>query len=171
MDSYRNILLAVDFSEHGDYVSRKAKYLADIFHAKLSIIHVLDNIPMPDTAYGTPIPLHEDSLYELLEAEKSRLMQIGDRLDIDSACRWMVWGVPEQEIVRVADQQHIDLIIVGSHGRHGLALLLGSTANSVLHHAKCDVMAIRLQDETEREQSIEENSANSITLDPNPKAA
>ena len=147
MDSYQHILLAVDFSIHGDHVIQKAKYLANIFHAKLSIIHVLDNIPMPDTAYGTVIPLYEDSSYELLEEEKSRFMQIGNRLNIDPGCRWMVWGVPGQEIIRIAEQEHIDLIVVGSHGRHGLALLLGSTANSILHHAKCDVLAVRLQDE------------------------
>ncbi|MEO1899758.1 MAG: universal stress protein, partial [Methylococcales bacterium] len=40
-----------------------------------------------------------------------------------------------------------DLIVVGSHGRHGLALLLGSTANGVLHHAVCDVLAVRLSDD------------------------
>ncbi|MDN5936944.1 MAG: universal stress protein, partial [Nitrosospira sp.] len=85
MNSYQHILLAVDFSDHGDYVNRKARHLANVFHAKLSIIHVLDNIPMPDTAYGTVIPLYQDSSYELLEEEKSRLMQIGDRLDIDPA--------------------------------------------------------------------------------------
>ncbi len=168
MDSYQHILLAVDFSERSNYVIRKAKYLADIFHAKLSIIHVLDNIPMPDTAYGTMIPLYEDSSYELLEGEKSRLIQISDSLDIDPARRWMVWGVPEQEIVRIAEQEHVDLIVVGSHGRHGLSLLLGSTANSVLHHAKCDVMAIHLQDETEREQSIRESSAYAIPLNSKP---
>ena len=61
--------------------------------------------------------------------------------------RWMVWGVPKQEIVQIAVQENIDLIVVGSHGRHGLALLLGSTANSILHYAKCDVMAVRLKDE------------------------
>ncbi|WP_090372804.1 universal stress protein [Nitrosospira sp. Nl5] len=163
MDSYQHILLAVDVSEHDDQVIRKAKHLADIFHAKLSIIHVLDDIPMPDTAYGTIIPLHEVSSYELLEKEKSSFMQIGNRLGVDASCRWMVWGVPEEEIVRIAEREHIDLIIVGSHGRHGLALLLGSTANSVLHHAKCDVMAIRLREETGREQSIRENGERSIT--------
>ncbi|MDQ3185181.1 MAG: universal stress protein [Pseudomonadota bacterium] len=165
MHSYQHILLAVDFSEHGDYVTRKAKCLADNFHAKLSIIHVLDNIPMPDTAYGTAIPLYESSSYELLEEEKFKLMQIGDRLGIDSACRWMIWGVPEQEIVRIADQEHIDLIVVGSHGRHGLALLLGSTTDSVLHHAKCDVLAVHLQDEAAREESVDEGAV-PITLNP-----
>ena len=52
--NYQHILLAVDFSEHGNHVVRKGGYLAGLFHAKLSIIHVLDNLPMPDTAYGTP---------------------------------------------------------------------------------------------------------------------
>lgn len=146
MNDYQHILLAADFSSHGDYVASRAQRLAEIYGARLSIIHVVDNIPMPDTAYGTVIPLNEDSSYELLEAKKFRLMQLGDQLGIDSSRRWMVWGVPGQEIVQMAGQEQIDLIIVGSHGRHGLALLLGSTANGVLHHAKCDVLAIRLQE-------------------------
>lgn len=146
MSSYQHVLLSVDYSEHGDTVAGKAKALAEKYQAKLSIIHVLDNIPMPDTAYGTVIPLDKDSGYDLLEMEKVKLMQIGDQLGIAQASRWMVWGSPKEEIVRIADQQQVDLIVVGSHGRHGLALLLGSTANSVLHYAKCDVMAIRLRD-------------------------
>jgi universal stress protein A len=59
----------------------------------------------------------------------------------------MIWGTPKQEIVRLAEQEGIDLIVVGSHGRHGLSLLLGSTANSILHYAGCDVMTIRLLDD------------------------
>ena len=78
MDSYQHILLAVDFSEHGNHVAGKQSIWQNIFRAKLSIIHVLDNIPMPDTAYGTMIPLDENSSYELLEAEKFKLKQIGD---------------------------------------------------------------------------------------------
>ncbi|HEY8157985.1 MAG TPA: universal stress protein [Methylobacter sp.] len=147
MDAYQHILLAVDYSEHDDRVALRAKDLAKKHQAKLSIIHVLDNIPMPDTGYGTVISLTEDSGYELLEAEKARLMQIGDQLDIASANRWMIWGTPKQEIVRLAEQESVDLIVVGSHGRYGLSLLLGSTANSILHHAGCDVMTIRLLDD------------------------
>ena len=99
---------------------------------------------MPDTNYGTVIALDQISADELLEAEKIKFMELGDQLAIDVVNRWMVWGIPTQEIINIADQEQVDLIIVGSHGRHGLALLLGSTANSVLHHAKCDVMAVRL---------------------------
>ncbi|MDO9268411.1 MAG: universal stress protein [Methylobacter sp.] len=144
MSAYQHILLAVDYSGHGDVVARRAKDLAEKYQAKLSIIHVLDNIPMPDTGYGAVVPLAEDSGYELLEAEKARLMQIGDQLGVDQADRWMIWGTPKQEIVQFAERENIDLIVVGSHGRHGLSLLLGSTANSILHYAGCDVMAIRL---------------------------
>jgi universal stress protein A len=147
MSDYQHILMAVDFSEQGVYVAEKARSLAYRYQAKLSIIHVLDNIPMPDTNYGTVIPLNQDSSNELLEAEKAKLMKFGNQLNVDLANRWMLWGVPKQEIIHIAVQEQVDLIVVGSHGRHGLALLLGSTANSVLHHAKCDVLAIRLQDD------------------------
>ncbi len=144
MGAYHHLLLAVDYSEQGDRVAQKAKKLAEIYQAKLSVIHVLDNIPMPDTGYGTVIPLGQGSGYSLLEAEKAKLRQIGKGLGVDQAHCWLVWGTPKQEITLLAKREHIDLIVVGSHGRHGLSLLLGSTANSVLHYAGCDVMAVRL---------------------------
>jgi universal stress protein A len=156
VDNYKHILLALDFSESGNYVVKRARQLAETFRAKLSIIHVLDNIPMPDMAYGTIIPLEENSHDELLETEKLKFKQIADELGAGPARRWMVWGVPGPEIVRVAEEENVDLIIVGSHGRHGLALLLGSTANNVLHHAGCDVMAIRLPDESTVDQPLAE---------------
>ncbi len=146
MQDYQHILLAVDYSDHGATVAAKARALADSYQAKLSIIHVLDNIPMPDTNYGTVIPVDKNSGYELLEEEKARFMQIGRQLRVEPGNRWLVWGVPKQEIVRIAEQEQVDLIVLGSHGRHGLALLLGATANSVLHYAKCDVLAVRLQE-------------------------
>ena len=61
MQNYQNILLAIDFSDYGQYVTERAKNLSDLLHAQLHIIHVLDNIPMPDTPYGTVISLNEDS--------------------------------------------------------------------------------------------------------------
>ena len=80
------------------------------------------------------------------KARKKKLLAIGDQLGIHSDSLRLVWGKPEVEIIRIANQESVDLIIVGSHGRHGLALLLGSTASGVLHHAQCDVLAIRLED-------------------------
>ncbi|MDT8364801.1 MAG: universal stress protein [Nitrosomonas sp.] len=145
MTGYQHILLAVDLSDQDDYVICRARNLATLTGAKISVIHVLDNIPMPDTPYGTMIPLDTKTTYAMLEAEKNRLNTMSDVMAIESACRWLVWGEPKQEITRIAEQEHVDLIVVGSHGRHGLALLLGSTANGVLHRARCDVLAVRLQ--------------------------
>lgn len=50
--------------------------------------------------------------------------------------------------MRIAEENNVDLIVVGSHGRKGIKMLLGSTANAVLHHAGCDVLAVRLKDES-----------------------
>jgi len=69
------------------------------------------------------------SLIHVVEYESARIVEI---------------GVPKREIVRIAGEQGADLIVIGSHGRHGLQLLLGSTANGVLHLAKCDVLAVRV---------------------------
>jgi universal stress protein A len=147
MNLYQHILLAVDFTEHGNEVASKAKTLTNTCQADLSIVHVLDNIPMPDTSYGTVISLTEDSDNALLEIEKTKFNQVSDRLGVAQENRWLIWGAPKQEITQLAEQVQADLIVVGSHGRHGLALLLGSTANAVLHHARCDVLAVRLLDE------------------------
>ena len=147
MNTYRNILLAVDFSDYGHFVAQKAKSLATQFNARLNLIHVLDNIPMPDTPYGTVIPLYENTSDDLLEIEKNKLISIIERLDIDREHCWLIWGEPQQEITQLAVREQIDLIVVGSHGRHGLAVLMGSTAKGVLYHAECDVLAVHLRDD------------------------
>jgi universal stress protein A len=78
---------------------------------------------------------------------KKRLHKLAVELSVSEDNVWLEMGSPKAEIVRVAEENKVDLIVVGSHGRHGLALLLGSTANGVLHHTRCDVLAVRLQDD------------------------
>jgi universal stress protein A len=147
MENYKHILLAADFSAHGENVANRAKDLADKFQAKLSIVHVMDNLLITDAAYGSTIPFDLDLTAELMAIAKKRLAQLADKLNISDDCRFMETGSPKLEIIRVAKENKVDLIVVGSHGRHGFALLLGSTANGVLHHALCDVLAVRLYDE------------------------
>lgn len=147
MTVYQHILLAVDFSSQDSQVAQKARNLSLQTGARLSLIHVLDNIPMPDTPYGTVIPLDTKIPYPMLETERQKLNEIADEFAINPDRRWLIWGEPRQEITHIAEQEKIDLIVVGSRGRHGLALLLGSTANRILHHAKCDVLAVHLQDD------------------------
>lgn len=147
MGSYKHILVAADFTDHGVDVVKRAKDLAEKYQAKLSIIHVVDNLPITDAAYGPVIPFEVDLTEELMTAAKKRLTDQIEKQGLKIENQWLELGSPKLEIIRIADENDIDLIVVGSHGRHGLALLLGSTANGVLHHAKCDVMAVRLQDD------------------------
>lgn len=146
MNNYKHILLAVDFSDHGNQVARKAQDMAQRNQAKLSLVHVVENLPITDAAYG-PIPFDVDLTQEWLDASKNRLAKFGAELEVPESRQWLEMGSAKLEIVRVAEENEVDLIVVGSHGRHGLALLLGSTANGVLHHAKCDVLAVRLKDD------------------------
>jgi universal stress protein A len=147
MEIYKHILLAADFSEHGETVADKAKDLAEKYQAKLSVVHVMDNLLIADAVYGSTIPFDLDLTAELMAAAKKRLAKLADSLNIAEDCRWMETGSPKLGIIRVAEENKVDLIVVGSHGRHGFALLLGSTANGVLHHALCDVLAVRLHDD------------------------
>ena len=147
MESYKNILLAVDFFEHCEAVANRAKDLAIKYQATLSIIHVVDSLPITDAGYGTDIPFNMDLTTELMAGARERLAKLAKKLAVTEDRLWLEMGSPKTEIVRVAEENKVDLIVIGSHGRHGLALLLGSTANGVLHHASCDVLAVRLQDE------------------------
>lgn len=144
MRGYRHLLLALDFAEECAEVAHKAIELARQTNAKLSVVHVLDNIAMPDTGYGAVISLQNTTDDPALAAEKKRYQEMLDDYGVASQDAWMVWGNPQQEIVALANKLGVDLIVLGSHGRHGLALLLGSTANAVLHHAECDVLAVRV---------------------------
>jgi universal stress protein A len=147
MRNYKNMLLAVDFFENGKAVADRARDLADKYQAKLSIIHVVDSMPITDSGFGTDVPFNLDLTTELMAEAKKRLAKLAENLGVAEDSRWLEMGSPKTEIIRVAEENKVDLIIIGSHGRHGLALLLGSTANSVLHHANCDVLAVRLQDD------------------------
>ncbi|MCK5477758.1 MAG: universal stress protein [Methylococcales bacterium] len=147
MSHYKHILLAADFTDHGNEVADKAKELAENNQAQLSVVHVVDNLPITDAAYGPIIPFDGDLTEQLMDAARKRLAKMASELNVPEKRQWLEIGSPKLEIVRIAEENEVDLIVVGSHGRHGFSLLLGSTANGVLHHATCDVLAVRLQDD------------------------
>lgn len=142
MGQYTHILLAADFNQESDIVVKRAKALADTFGAKLSLVHVLEPISI---AYGGEFPVDLGDLHKELEKQaQTQLAALGDQLGVAAENRYLEVGITEKEILRVAKAHGVDLIVMGSHGRHGLALLLGSTANAVLHHADIDVLAVRV---------------------------
>ena len=147
MDNYKHILLAADFFEKNTAVIERAQDLARLCGAKLSIVHVVDTLPITDPANELMMPFDMDVTKEFIDAAQTKLSALSKKLGIADADTHLKVGSPKVEITQLAEEIKVDLIVIGSHGRHGLALLLGSTANGVLHHAACDVLAVRLHNE------------------------
>ena len=146
LGGYERIMLAVDLTEESKRVAERALALARAFDAELPIVHVIEPLSL---AYGGHIPLDLSSVQEQIHDQaKSHLAEFAASLNVPAEHQYLIFGRPESEIQRAAEAKGADVIVVGSHGRHGLALLLGSTANGVLHGANCDVVAVRVGEES-----------------------
>lgn len=146
MGQYNRILLALDLSPESEQLKDKACAIAQTNQAELYLIHVIEPLSF---AYGGDVPMDISTIQEQLNSHaQTRLDSFATNLSCPVKDRMVVTGHTETEIHRVAEKEAIDLIIVGSHGRHGLALLLGSTANGVLHGSPCDVLAIRVHEQS-----------------------
>jgi len=143
MGNYQHILVATDFSDDFDPVMVKAIETQQRNEAKLTLLHVVE---YSGAIYTGEIPLPEDFDLDqrLADQATERLSKLASQYSLTEHQELVEIGTPKREIVRVADEQGVDLIVIGSHGRHGLQLLLGSTANGVLHLANCDVLAVRV---------------------------
>ncbi len=145
MSDYEKILVAVDLSEDSNRILQRARAVARSEAAELHIIHVIEPLSF---AYGGDIPMDFSGIQdEIYQQATQQLQRFAENNNVDAAHRHIVMGRPEVEIHAKAEELTADLIVVGSHGRHGLALLMGSTANGVLHGAKRDVLAVRVGQE------------------------
>lgn len=143
---YKKVLFATDFDEVGILAAHKAKKIAQENGAELILVHVVE--PIPAYAYPGFAGFAEVEVSIREQAEKE-LNTLAERLGVDKKHRFLEFGSTKNEILRVAEENKIDLIVTGSHGKHGLALLLGSTANAILHGTKCDMLIVRPPQEDE----------------------
>lgn len=142
MSDYKTVMLAVDLTEESLQVAKRATQLVQAFAAELHIVHVIEPLSL---AYGGDVPMDLSTVQEQIQDQAtSHLREFSATLNVPESRQHLIFGRPESEIQRTADEHGADVIVVGSHGRHGLALLLGSTANGVLHGASCDVLAVRV---------------------------
>lgn len=138
---YHHALIAADLGEDTDIVIRRAASFAAA-GTRLTLLHVIEPLAL---AYGAEMPMDIGALQEeLFRRAEQRLGAVASGLGLPAEDRLLCNGIIEKEILRVAEERGVDLIVMGSHSRRGLSLLLGSTANAVLHHAPCDVLAVRI---------------------------
>lgn len=155
MSHYKHIIVAVDLSEDSLSLCQKALAVADSEQARLLLVHVVEYVYQLNTLYDPlyypgveNLVIDENELLKTAQGRMDKLLieladRAGDGQGASHCTTEVVPGIPKTEILRLADEHQSDLIVCASHGRKGLELLLGSTANAILHHAKCDVLAVR----------------------------
>ncbi len=150
----RSILFPTDFSDCGNYALHYAASLARSFGASVICVHVIE--PMVPTVGYTgmtePLPIADisDQLEDSAGRELPRIAESEDCVGLEVE-ELIVHGEAAAEIVRVAKEREVDLIVISSHGRTGLGrILFGSTAEAVVRHASCPVLVVKpSQDEEE----------------------
>lgn len=141
----QRLLLPTDFSDYARAAVDYACTLAEKFHAELHLVHVLEThistIPQMSMAFAMPQYSEEarqaadKTLHEYLDAEWVKNQHV---------LHAVLKGEPFLEIIRYAREKDIDMIVLATHGRTGLAhVLMGSVAEKVVRMAPCPVLTVR----------------------------
>ena len=143
----RHILVPTDFSTTSDAALDYARDVAERFGATLHLLHVLQdpfiNGPLVSEAYVTDTPGVRTTIMDDAKTRLSHRLTPRDREAFD-AHEEVVFGRGADTIVEYAADRGIDLIVMGTHGRTGMAhLLLGSVAERVVRTAHCPVLTVR----------------------------
>jgi nucleotide-binding universal stress UspA family protein len=142
----RSILVATDFSPHAEAALHMAAELALACGAKVRIAHVYDVTPLvlpeaPALYNSATIEQTIADCHTALDAAKAKLKALGVA-DVEAV---LLQGAPAVELVRQANDQRVELLIMGTHGRTGMAhLVLGSVAERVVRKAPCPVITVPL---------------------------
>jgi universal stress protein A len=142
MAAYKKILVLLDLTEGSERIALAARDMAAHSNAAMVILHVVEFVPsepMGETLMPS-VQIEED----LVQRSRAKLDELSARLGFSQASIRVEAGNPKSEILRVAKEEAVDLIVLGSRLRHGLGVLVNYPEDTVLHAAHCDVLAIRL---------------------------
>jgi universal stress protein A len=149
MTGLRTILIAIDASDEAEEVLEAAASIDPRCGLDYRVITVVP--PMVGGVSGID-GMSFAAAWPLREMEESVVRQSAENIrervaayGIEPKSVSVRIGRPATEIRAHAERLHADLIVIGSHGRHGVkGVLLGSTANGVLHNSPCDVLTVRI---------------------------
>jgi universal stress protein A len=143
MSEYQHILAAVEANEDGRKLLIRAQAFAQRFRARLSILHVIEYLPM-DAGNGMVLPAVDISS-QLVDQSRVLLSGWCTELGIDPASVHVTIDNIKSGIVSYAERYANDLIMVGHHRHHGLSSLFSHTEEGVLSRASCDVLAVAIE--------------------------
>jgi len=139
--TYKKILVPVDFSNTSKKTLERALELQMKYGAKLIVATFVAPVNNVANLYNISFV---DIETKMLEEAKKNMADFCEAYDVASEDAIVDVGHPKHAILELVDAENFDLIVMGSHGHHGLLdTVLGSTANAIVSHAKCDVMIVR----------------------------
>jgi nucleotide-binding universal stress UspA family protein len=144
MDMYKKILLATDGSEDSNKAAKHAVWIANSSNAELTVLHVLETSKLPEIEQLTT----ESALRDLLTEEARRVFSTVRNIIKRSDCKVQVnykreTGNPADMIIKTVEKERIDMVVMGTAGRHGLSRFwLGSVAENVVRYAPCPVLVV-----------------------------
>ncbi len=147
MITLKSILVATDFSEPSDAALSYGRELAMRFHATLHVLHVAQNVYV--TAFGAEnyVAMVPDLQQQIEEDARHRLGELlidSDKSGPETIPAVITANSPAFAIIEYAKDHHIDIIVMGTHGRGALAhLVMGSVAERVVRLAPCPVLTVR----------------------------
>ena len=142
MSPYRHVLAAVALDAHGQTVLSRAHALAQLFEARLSVLHVVEYIPIESGELLMTAPV--DLTQQLEEQARKQLDALCAEFRIPAADIHTATGPVTPQIQQVAEALKVDLIVLGHHPRHGIAAWFSHTEESVVTRATCDVLALHV---------------------------
>jgi len=147
MVTIHNILVGSDFSETSRVALDYARALAHQFGARLHVMHVVETIAAGDvgvSGYAMAAPQMQARLEEEADQQLKQVVTDDDRLTLQARAVLIRLDTPAHAIVHYAEAEHIDLVVIGTHGRRGLThLLMGSVAEKIVRTAPCPVLTVR----------------------------
>ena len=152
----QNILLPTDFSGCANFALPYAASIARATGATIICVHVVEPL-VPAVGYtglAEPMPIADitDQLEDSAERQHPKLAECEECAGIKLE-EVIVHGDAAAEIVRVAAEREVDLIVISSHGRTGLGrIIFGSTAEAIVRHARCPVLVVKPPHEEETEE-------------------
>ncbi len=141
---YQNILLPTDFSIYSDVAAKRALQIVEQYGANLYVLHAVEDLTYYNESYD-PV-LADISLADtiLMDSASEQMKKFCDRNKLGGEVEVETeWGNPKRSIISWARKKKADLIIMGSHGHHGIERLLGSVSTAVLHKVSCDVLIVK----------------------------
>ena len=145
MKPIEKILVPVDFSAHSAEALRFAADLARRYAASLDLLHVFQTMTyaLPE-GYVVPSPEQLDAIMKHFQQELETAKRSALAAGAPSVETTLLQGGVASAILRVAEERHHDLIVMGTHGRTGMKhMLLGSVAEHIVRVAPCPVLTVR----------------------------